>query len=451
MNLLDVFHIISEHPKYVKDIKRLIIQLGIQGKLTAQWRINNPSKTSALDWFPNARNATKRRTVTEFKKLDKTLFELPVDWRWFKLGDLTHNFGQKIPDVSFSYIDVGSVDNLTGVISDNLKIIEPNQAPSRARKIVKKGCIIYSTVRPYLLNIALVDKEFDREPIASTAFAVLNPLEGLSPKYLYYYLRSQVFIDYVESQMTGVAYPAINDSNLMEGDVAVPPPAEQIQIVKTIESLFVEVQRLETLLTQRQTLKNTYVTTILSDIGQNWHQIKSNFASFFNDSPSIKKLRQSILTEAVQGRLSAQWRRDNPAPEHARELLHRIAAEKARLIREKKIGKEKPLPPVTGEEMPYVVPEGWVWCYMQDLCPSISSGSTPPSQHWTKSGIPYLKVYNIRDQKVDFAYKEQFIDPVYHSTKSKRSILRPGDVIMNIVGPPLGKVAIIPNDYNNGS
>jgi type I restriction enzyme S subunit len=84
---------------------------------------------------------------------------------------------------------------------------------------------------------------------------------------------------------------------------------------------------------------------------------------------------------------------------------------------------------------------------MQDLCPNISSGSTPPQPYFKEKGIPYLKVYNIRNQKIDFKYREQFLDVNYHSTKLKRSILKPGDVIMNIVGPPLGKVAIIPDDF----
>jgi len=84
---------------------------------------------------------------------------------------------------------------------------------------------------------------------------------------------------------------------------------------------------------------------------------------------------------------------------------------------------------------------------MDDLCIGITSGSTPPNNIFSdKEGIPFLKVYNIRNQKIDFQYKPQFINEEYH-LKSKRSCLNPGDVIMNIVGPPLGKVAIIPNHF----
>jgi type I restriction enzyme S subunit len=161
----------------------------------------------------------------------------------------------------------------------------------------------------------------------------------------------------------------------------------------------------------------------------------------------ITKLRQSILQEAVQGKLTADWRKANPEVEPASELLKRIKAEKKLLIAEKKIKKENPLPPITDEEKPYDLPESWEWCKMQDLCPNISSGSTPPKPYFREKGIPYLKVYNIRNQNIDFKYKPQYIEEEYHKTKNKRSILRAGDVIMNIVGPPLGKVAIIPNDH----
>jgi type I restriction enzyme S subunit len=85
---------------------------------------------------------------------------------------------------------------------------------------------------------------------------------------------------------------------------------------------------------------------------------------------------------------------------------------------------------------------------MDDICFGITSGSTPPKNEFDDLfGAPYLKVYNIRNQFIDFEYKPQFVNVDYHSIKLKRSILYPGDVIMNIVGPPLGKVAIIPDTY----
>ena len=150
---------------------------------------------------------------------------------------MVYNFGQKKPDQTFSYVDVGSIDNKNLKLNDEETILTKEEAPSRARKIIKEGAVIYSTVRPYLLNMCIIDKEFSYEPIASTAFAILNPFEGLYNKYLFYYLQSPTFINYVNSVMSGVAYPAINDKKLYNSLIALPPYKEQKRIVEMIEKL----------------------------------------------------------------------------------------------------------------------------------------------------------------------------------------------------------------------
>ena len=146
-------------------------------------------------------------------KIDEIPYEIPESWEWIRIKSICHDLGQKKPDKRFTYIDVGSIDNKNGVISDSIQILESSEAPSRARKLVQKGTIIYSTVRPYLLNIAIIEKEYNDEPIASTAFAILHPYKGIKNDFIYHYLRSPTFIKYVEDQMKGVAYPAINDGD----------------------------------------------------------------------------------------------------------------------------------------------------------------------------------------------------------------------------------------------
>lgn len=89
-----------------------------------------------------------------------------------------------------------------------------------------------------------------------------------------------------------------------------------------------------------------------------------------------------------------------------------------------------------------------MWCRLGEICDFITKGTTPPAQELKNNGdIPYLKVYNIVDQKIDFFYRAQFISVKIHE-KLSRSKVYPGDVLMNIVGPPLGKVAIVPRDFN---
>jgi type I restriction enzyme S subunit len=159
----------------------------------------------------------------------------------------------------------------------------------------------------------------------------------------------------------------------------------------------------------------------------------------------INKLRSSILSDAVSGKLVPQ----DPNDESAEVLLEKIQAEKEKLIKEGKIKKQKPLSPISEDEIPYKLPDGWVWCRFGDICKYITSGSTPSKVHFTDNEeIPYLKVYNIVNQKINFEYKPQFIKQDIHNTKLKRSILETDDLIMNIVGPPLGKTALIPDKYN---
>ena len=158
-----------------------------------------------------------------------------------------------------------------------------------------------------------------------------------------------------------------------------------------------------------------------------------------------KKLRQKILDLAIHGKLVPQDPNDEPASV----LLERIRAEKEQLIKEGKIkapkkGKSAGDTSHYGKEGPWALPEGWVWCRLEDIA-YVAAGSTPDKSCFVPEGIPYIKMYNVRNQQIDFDYSPQYIIPSVHYGKLQRSILYPGDLLMNIVGPPLGKLAIIPD------
>ena len=153
----------------------------------------------------------------------------------------------------------------------------------------------------------------------------------------------------------------------------------------------------------------------------------------------VKELRQAYLREAMQGKLARQDASDEPAEI----LLEKIKAEKEKLVAEKRIRRDKPLPPINAEEIPFEIPSNWTWCRMGEIS-YIASGSTPKQDAFVETGVPYLKMYNLRNQKVDFDYRSQFIKESVHYGQLKRCIAFPGDVLMNIVGPPLGKLAIVP-------
>ena len=156
-----------------------------------------------------------------------------------------------------------------------------------------------------------------------------------------------------------------------------------------------------------------------------------------------KALRQKILDLAIHGKLVPQDPNDEPASV----LLERIKAEKARLIKEGKIKRSKKSAKSSDtphyENVPFELPNSWVWCRLEDIA-YVASGSTPDKTCFVENGVPYIKMYNLRNQKIDFAYHPQYITEEVHNGKLQRSRTEVGDLIMNIVGPPLGKLAIIP-------
>ena len=238
-------------------LKKSILQYAIQGKLIPQ----DPNDEPASVLLERIRAEKKAKLgkkyvdsyiykgddncyyekvgTNEPARLDNLPFDIPDSWCWARLKDITFNHGQKVPNVNFSYIDIGSVDNVHQRLSKDENIISPEKAPSRARKIVKTGDILYATVRPYLHNMCIVNKAFSCESIASTGFAVIATEQCIQNAFLFYYMLSPIFDQYANSSENakGVAYPAINDDKLYKAFIPIPPIKEQGRIADVIKIL----------------------------------------------------------------------------------------------------------------------------------------------------------------------------------------------------------------------
>lgn len=128
---------------------------------------------------------------------------------------------------------------------------------------------------------------------------------------------------------------------------------------------------------------------------------------------NTKALRQKILDLAIHGKLVPQDPNDEPASV----LLERIRAEKERLIKEGKIKRPKKAKATSDKpHYPYELPKGWVWCKLEDIA-YVASGSTPDKSSFVSNGIPYIKMYNLRNQNIDFKFKPQFIKEDVHNGK----------------------------------
>lgn len=139
------------------------------------------------------------------------------------------------PTSDFRYIDIESVDNKENIIKC-AKQIKLEKAPSRATRKLWKGDILFSTVRPYLKNIAIVTEEYS-DCIASTGFYICKPMNFLDSEFLYYFLLSPYLIDGVMPFMRGENSPSIRNDYLEKMIIGIPSLQEQKKIVEKIKSI----------------------------------------------------------------------------------------------------------------------------------------------------------------------------------------------------------------------
>lgn len=229
-------------------LEKSILQYAIQGKLVEQDTSDEPASELLKRISEQKERMIKEKIIKKEKPLppiteEEIPFDIPETWEWVRIKDVYYNDGQIKPDQTFYYVDVSAIDNKKGEISKDIKLTSKESAPSRARKITSYGDILYSTVRPYLKNIAIVDVKKDMPLIASTAFVVMRPIE-IYNEYLYYVLKSPYFDNEVKNRVQGVTYPAINDTNFNSLLVPIPPLNEQHRIVSKIKNILLYIDDL---------------------------------------------------------------------------------------------------------------------------------------------------------------------------------------------------------------
>lgn len=411
--LFDKFSIFADAPEAVAKIRELVIELAMQGKLSER-------RTSDQDddrWRSFIQSGDKYQDLQDFDT--PTAFKIPDEWKWVGLNEIATPCGHKKPDGPFTYIDVGSIDNLQGKIKDSVEIREAFTAPSRARKLVKLGTVIFSTVRPYLKNIAVVDRTFEPSAIASTAFATLDPIPFVDSRFLFYWLRSSSFEAEVSKRMKGVAYPAISDSNFRACPMPLPPPAEQKRIVTKVDELMALCDRLEAWQQERAARHQELARAALARFTGT--PTTTNLDILFHKAYDIAPaaLRETILNLAVRGKLVPQ----NSNEESAKECLSRLN-----------------LKPTCDETKN--LPHSWCWVSFEDVAIT-SSGVTLGRDLGDRKtvSLPYLRVANVKRGDIDLGIVKEIS---IAEDELGRYALRENDLLMTEGGDwdKVGRAAI---------
>lgn len=202
--------------------------------------------------------------------------EIPEHWRLSKIKyeSLINNktlSESTDDDYEIEYIDISSVTSIGGI--NDVQSLNFKDAPSRARRILSKGDTIVSTVRTYLKAIAFIENT-QSNLICSTGFAVLTPLSKVVPKYLFYLMRSEKYVNEIVRRSVGVSYPAVNASDIGDLECALPDRDEQMYIVEYLDNFTMQINQL------------------VNDIQL---QIQK-----------LKEYRQSLISEAVTGKIDVR-------------------------------------------------------------------------------------------------------------------------------------------------
>lgn len=399
------------------ELRQSILQAAVQGKLVPQDIHDEPASVLLERILAEKARLVKEGKIKKEKPLlpiveDEIPYDLPEGWIWCRLRELiqiaeNNNIHKNLPENTLvNYVDIDAIDNKKYCIKD-VKQIPVKSLSSRARRVLQKGFIVYSLVRPYLNNIAVVEDEKENY-IGSTGFVVFKPIK-IEINYFISFLLSPFVKTYYLSLLSGFNSPSVSQEDFLSTPFPLPPLAEQQRIVSKVNELMALCDELEA-------------------VEQELDALESHFEEY---------LPKSILQAAVQGKLLPQDIHDEPAPV----LLEHIRTEKVRLIKEGKIKKEKPIPPITEDNIPYDLPEGWVWCRLGELCNFGETISAMPDN------IPDdAWVLELEDIQKDTGEIVQYKTKAERESKSSKHVFYKGDVLYSKLRPYLNKVTIAGKD-----
>lgn len=437
--LLAQYARIADAPDAIARLRRFILDLAVRGKLVEQDPNDEPAAVLLVRIAAEKARLVKAGEIRKTKSLpdvepEEIPFDAPRSWEWVRIRKVTSDRGQTKPDKNFTYIDVTAINKKVGCIED-AKVTSASEAPSRARKIVRKGDVLYSCVRPYLLNIAIVETEISPTPIASTAFAVLNGFELVLPRYQWIVLRSPFLVACVEEKMRGQAYPAINDSDFSLLPFPLPPLAEQHRIVAKVGELMALCDRLAAARREREAVRDRLAAASLARLNAPDPATFKDDARFALDAlpaltarpDQIKQLRQTILNFAIRGKL---------VPQDEGELPNAPVAKSKRT---------RYLKPLESDEIDFDLPGNWLWVRLgvvSELINGDRGKNYPNREEYVSDGLPFINTGHIEP---DGSLSLQRMNRI---TKEKFEALRggkiqPGDLVYCLRGATIGKTAFV--------
>ncbi|MBX9637475.1 restriction endonuclease subunit S [Nitrosomonas sp.] len=447
----------------IKKLRELILELAVRGKLVPQ----DPNDEPAGELLKRIQ-VEKARLMAEGKiKKDKPLppiadeekpFELPQGWEWVKAIELLSKIGAGSTPLGGKQVYVNSGipflrsqnvwDN--GLKLDDVAFITSETHQKMSGTQVCAGDLLFNITGASIGRCAIVPDNFETGNV-SQHVTIVRPVSKEILLFLHLVLISKHVQQTVMDVQVGVSREGLSIGKLSQFIIPIPPLPEQHRIVAKVDELMALCDQLETQHNNAAEAHEKLVSHLLGtltqshsadDFNANWQRIAAHFDTLFTTEASIDALKQTLLQLAVMGKLVPQNSNDEPASE----LLKRIQAEKAKLVAEGKIKKDKPLPPISEEEKPFELPRGWEWVRLCEITSKITDGDhkTPPR---ILDGFRLLSAKNVRDGHLDLDNCD-FISKQDYLKSRERCCPDTGDLLIVSVGGTIGRTSLVP-DYSD--
>lgn len=388
-----------------QDLKNSVLQRAMQGKLVEQ----RAEEGTAIELIKNSKFYGKGKEIKE----DEKPYSIPDTWLWVRLvdiGDIVGGGTPKTSEVSFwengtiSWITPADMRGLGKYVSCGMRKITKAGLEKSSARLLPKGTVIYSSRAPIgYIAIAL------NELCTNQGFKSVIPFNVELSEYLYYCLISQT--QNIISRASGTTFKEISGGEFGQTIIPIPPLAEQKRIVAKIEALLPYIEK--------------------------YDKAYSKLTVFNKKFP--EDMQKSILQYAMQGKLVEQRAEEGTGEE----LYCQIQAEKEKLIKDGKIKKEKRLPEILENEIPFDIPKSWKWVKLNSIVTIITDGDhQPPPQ--VDTGIPFLVISNMSQGNLSFINTRNVSQEYYDNLQEARKP-QSGDILFTVTGS-YGIVILVKTD-----
>ena len=370
-----------------KAMRAKILDLAIQGKLTDQREEDGNARDLLKEIQAEKEKLIKEKKIKKGKPLpeiteEEKPFEIPENWEWVRLGDIAQavngdrgkNYPKREEYVAsgIAWINAGHITDDGYLNADKMNYITPNKYDSLRSGKIQRNDLLFC-LRGSFGKVARIEP-FCEGAIASS-LAIIRLFNTALRAYLFIYLKSPQAANELNKYANGTAQPNLAAKDVLKYLIPLPPLAEQHRIADKVSALFAQLDAINKAYEEYRELQQA--------------------------------MKAKLLDLAMQGKLTDQREEDG----NARDLLKEIQAEKEKLIKEKKIKKEKPLPEITEEEKTFDIPENWMWVRLGEMILNHIGGGTPDKSNeaYWNGDIPWMSV---KDVHQDSMYADRTIDSI---------------------------------------